>query len=173
MGLILAVLLFLTVSLLLVCILYRRRKSSKFEVKEEEEEVVSDSDRAPMDNPVYSGKEIVNFCVVLWAPNWCKLLAFVLTVCTLAGRASEPGRQDGVTHHHQYEVPTPQPTLSVAVNSAQVYEVPDKTPSDTGRRNINTSLNNPEYYSTIQDVHSTVDDSQDSALVSLCQLCCC
>ena len=87
------------------------------------------------------------------------------------GRASEPGRQAqagrqaGATRH-QHAVPVPLPTAMG--NSAQVYEVPDTLPRDAGTRKMNDSFDNPEYYSTIQDVHSTTDNSQVSALVSLC-----
>ena len=99
------------------------------------------------------------FCGLLIGKNSWHLLQLYPTGC-----ASEPGRQAGASRH-QHAVPVPLPTAMG--NSAQVYEVPDTLPRDAETRKMNDSFDNPEYYSTIQDVHSTTDNSQVSALVSL------
>jgi hypothetical protein len=146
-GLLLAVLLFLGVVLLLVFIMYRRRSSARRGVKEGE---ITENTRAvtdALDNPVYSGRD------------------------------SEPAREGGGADTHQYHILSPPPTTSTggtAANSSQVYAVPDNVPPSNGgsRKKPNAAFDNPEYYSAIQDVHSTTDDqSWNATMVRSCQIC--
>ena len=170
MGLILAVLLFLAVVLLLVFILCRR-KHTKYDEKEEEQREMTEEERAAMDNPVYSGGE-----GVIWSSGrplvLCGLLigskSWHLLQPTVPGRDTESGRPEDRGSNHQYEVTASQQPSS-STNSGQVYEVPDKNPSSSDGRKINESFDNPGYYSTIHEVHSTTDNSQIDALVS--QVC--
>jgi hypothetical protein len=136
-GLILAVLLFLAVVLLLVFILCRRKHTKHDEKEEEKREMgKGEEERAAMDNPVYSG-----------------------------GRDSESGRPEDRGSNHMYDVTTSQQPSS-STNSGQVYDVPDNTPSSNDGRKINDSFDNPGYYSTIHEVHSTTDNSQIDAMLS-------
>ena len=169
-GLVLAVLLFLAVVLLLIFILCRK-KNTKYEVKDEEEEK-REEQRAAMDNPVYSGEGVIWSCVGRLLVS-CGLLigskSWHLLQPSVAGRDSESGRPEGRGSNHQYEVTASQQPSKSTTNSAQVYEEPDKTSTNDGRKKMNESFDNPGYYSTIHEVHSTTDNSQSDAMVS--QVC--
>jgi hypothetical protein len=121
---------------LLLVFILCRRKHTKYDEKEEEQREMTEEERAAMDNPVYSG-----------------------------GRDTESGRPEDRGSNHQYEVTASQQPSS-STNSGQVYEVPDKNPSSSDGRKINESFDNPGYYSTIHEVHSTTDNSQIDALLS-------
>lgn len=61
-----------------------------------------------------------------------------------------------------YQDPSP-PLASTATapdtSSTQVYSTPDEVPK-TDKREVSKSFDNPAYYSTLQEVHSTADKNK-------------
>ena len=86
----------------------------------------------------------------------------------LPGCDSGPAR---LIEEPEYQVPSPPPTSTTpptatalltgaattnATDSSRVYEVLDEVP-EASKEDRRKSFDNPAYYSTLQDVHSTTD----------------
>ena len=106
-----------------------------------------------------SGRPLVLCGLLIGSKSWHLLQT------TVPGRDTESGRPQDRGSNHTYDVTTSQQPSS-STNSGQVYDVPDNTPSSNDGRKINESFDNPGYYSTIHEVHSTTDNSQIDAMVS-------